>query len=77
MKKTKLSAGRPSSRVEELKQAVQDTEIDEPTVRFNADIPKSLHKALKRYALDQDKAMTEILVELLKGFKPLNEYLKN
>lgn len=38
---------------------------EEGTKRFNALIPKSLHRRFHRHAIDTDRSMSEILIELL------------
>lgn len=38
---------------------------EEGTKRFNALIPKSLHRRFHKYAIDTDRSMSEILIELL------------
>lgn len=38
--------------------------------RFNANLPKDLHYRLKRYAMEQDKKMGEVLVEWIEANTP-------
>lgn len=38
---------------------------EEPRVRLTADLPKSLHKRLKRAALDRDQPMTALVRQAL------------
>lgn len=45
----------------------------DPTVRFTVDLPKSLHKRLKRIAIDRGQPMTELVRESLKEW--LDAYL--
>jgi hypothetical protein len=39
---------------------------DEPLKRLNVDIPESMHKALKRKALDEDTTVKQLVVAALK-----------
>ncbi len=58
-----LDRGRPSDRKEDAIKAVQsDTES---TIRMNANVPKSLHKQAKRYALEHDLTLTDLLIQVL------------
>lgn len=38
------------------------------TIRFTLDLPRDLHKALRRYAVETDMHASEILRELLRDF---------
>ncbi len=58
-----LNQGRPLSRKEVAMRAVQsDTEL---TVRLNANIPKTLHKQAKTYALEHDLTLTDLVIQAI------------
>ena len=43
---------------------------DEPTKRYTLDMPKSLHKWLKKRALiDEERPMREVTIEALRAYK--------
>ena len=66
-----LQAGRPSTKKTAKEKAIEDVqEIEKPkTVRFNANIPKELHRKLKMKAASEDLQLTELAI------KAFEEYL--
>lgn len=60
-----LSAGRPSKKAKD-ELALSDV-IDSPkkTVRVNFNLDEDKHIALKRYALESRKTVTELLTEMI------------
>jgi len=61
-----LTAGRPTKKARAIA-AVQAK--DEGDVRLNVNIPKRLHKALKRKAVEDDSTTTALVI------KALNDHL--
>ena len=59
-----LKVGRPSKK-DSLMNNVQNKE--EPTIRMNINIPKSLHKKLKLIAIEKDTTVTNIVIKELKN----------
>lgn len=62
-----LKAGRPSAR---RNQEVSLESLSKKPVemkRVNFDLPVELHQKLRRYALDKNKSMREILTEIIES----------
>ena len=81
-KKTALSRLKPgvdefvasqSKPVAETPVAVQSARPAERTVRLNVDVPESLHKRLKREALERDTNIKELVIALLKRELQMSE----
>lgn len=62
-----LKAGRPS--VNKVK-ALQQLEEKQDLTKMNLNVAKSFHKEIKRYALENDITLTELI------HKSLQEYMK-
>jgi hypothetical protein len=43
----------------------QDNHAPEPTVRLSVDLERSLHRRLRRWALDRDRTASDLIRELL------------
>ena len=59
-----LSAGRPSKNVKD-QLALSVTDSPKKTVRVNFNLDGDKHIALKRYALESRKTVTELLTEMI------------
>ena len=64
------SQGKPAP---DLLAAVRLTRPVERTVRLNVDVPESLHKRLKREALDRDTNIKELVIALLRSELQMSE----
>ena len=60
-----LSAGRPSKNVKDQLALSDVTDSPKKTVRVNFNLDEDKHIALKRYALESRKTVTELLTCLL------------
>ncbi len=58
-----LDKGRPVSRKEAAMRAVQSDPAR--TVRLNANIPRTLHKQAKAYALEHDLTLTDLVIQAI------------
>lgn len=47
---------------------VSEVLTKEETVRFNANIPKSLHREIKTYAVENDSDQTKIVIAALREY---------
>ena len=61
-----LKAGRPS--LSQKAKALSVLRKEDDTFRTSIHLPKSLHLALKRKAIDLDKTVTKIIIEIIKDF---------
>lgn len=62
----KLSVNRPSTTVEPINQIkLSDLKDTSELVRINLNITKEQRNKLKSYAMQQDKTMTEIIVNFI------------
>jgi hypothetical protein len=60
-----LKAGRPSKKDKAIN-AVQET--NDGMVRMNINIPKPFHKEIKKFALEQDITVTELVKKALNNY---------
>ena len=60
-----LSAGRPSKKANNELALSDVTDSPKKTVRVNFNLDEDKHVALKRYALDNRKTVTELLTEMI------------
>ena len=60
-----LSAGRPSKNVKDQLVLSDVTDSPKKTVRVNFNLDEDKHIALKRYALESRKTVTELLTEMI------------
>lgn len=60
-----LSAGRPSKKSKDELALSDVTDSPKKTVRVNFNLDEDKHVALKRYALDNRKTVTELLTEMI------------
>lgn len=52
-----------------LEEEVRQNEEEEATVRYTLDLPKSLHKHLKKQAIiEEERSMKEITIEALEDY---------
>lgn len=65
MSRTKMSAGRPSRGGKGL--SIADVS-EKKTKRLNAEIDAELHRRLKLHAVEQDKTITDLLVEICEEY---------
>ena len=52
-----LKSGRPSANKEKILNNLQEEE----TVKINMNIPKSFHKKIKKFAIDHDMTLTDLV----------------
>jgi hypothetical protein len=64
-----LKSGRPINHQNIQHSSLRD--LVEETARMNMNVPKSFYKAVKKFALEQDITVTELVI------KSLNEYMEN
>jgi hypothetical protein len=57
----------PAATIEPAERRPGDTEarVQEPTIRLSVDLERSLHRRLRRWALDGDRTAAEVVRELL------------
>lgn len=60
-----LSAGRPSKKAKDELSLSDVTDSPKKTVRVNFNLDEDTHIALKRYALESRKTVTELLTEMI------------
>ena len=60
-----LSAGRPSKNVKDQLALLNEKKKKKKTVRVNFNLDEDKHVALKRYALESRKTVTELLTEMI------------
>lgn len=61
-----LKSGRPSANKEKILNNLQ-----EETVKINMNIPKSFHKEIKKFAIDHDMTLTDLVKSSL--YKYINK----
>ncbi len=61
---TQMDTGRPTAKQAAIKAVEQEDR--EPTVRLNANVPKSFMKRLKAFALEHDTTVTKLVIGTLK-----------
>lgn len=62
-----LKSGRPSANKEKILNNLQEEE----TVKINMNIPKSFHKEIKKFAIDHDMTLTDLVKSSL--YKYMNK----
>lgn len=64
-----LKAGRPTGRtVEHVNSMRKRLEVSEDEMRLNVRMPKSEHIALKRFALDQEMSVSDVVRAALRDY---------
>ena len=61
-----LAAGRPSKKVDNEMSLSDITNSPKKTVRVNFNLDEETYIALKKYALDSRKTLTQLLTEMIK-----------
>ena len=61
----KLSVSRPSTEKPTNQVKLSDFQTDQPTVRVNFNLTEQQRMKLKKYALEQNKTMTEIVANFI------------
>lgn len=60
-----LTAGRPSKKVDNELNLSDVTDSPKKTVRVNFNLDEDTHIALKKYAIENRKTITELLTEMI------------
>ncbi len=70
----KLKQERPQTPIQQV-QPVKAGAVKEKEIQFNNWLPKSLIKQVKRFALEQDRTIKDVLIESLKLYLKTNSKL--